>query len=306
MWQLCNNALPVKANIAARLRGVDCSCPRCHFEAESCVHVLRDCGWNDDVWEGVGLDVQGMVGGGNVREWVELLIRDMGEKERVMFMTTCWVIWEQRSKMVFDGRGWSCEAIVRRVMDISWEMQCCQEDKAGAARERGVCGRSFGGWVRPGAGVWKINVDAGVKKGLGVGMGAVCRDEQGGVAWAVAVQEEGGRDVAMTEAEALYLGLKEARRLGLRNIIIESDCLIVVTDLQKNKKGRSDICLIYDDIFRISLFFESVVFTYTSRLSNSLAHKVAHAVPWSIGRQFWTDDLPLFFVNIAALDLSNI
>ncbi|XP_074314561.1 uncharacterized protein LOC141649780 [Silene latifolia] len=35
MWQLCNNALPVKANIAARLRGVDGSCPRCHFEAES-------------------------------------------------------------------------------------------------------------------------------------------------------------------------------------------------------------------------------------------------------------------------------
>ncbi|XP_074314848.1 uncharacterized protein LOC141651019 [Silene latifolia] len=31
MWQLCNNALPVKANIAARLRGVDGSCPRCQF-----------------------------------------------------------------------------------------------------------------------------------------------------------------------------------------------------------------------------------------------------------------------------------
>ncbi|XP_074314643.1 uncharacterized protein LOC141649870 [Silene latifolia] len=185
-------------------------------------------------------------------------------------------------------------------------MQCCQEDEAGAARERGTCGRSFGGWVRPGAGVWKIDVDVGVKEGLGVGMGAVCRDEQGGVAWAVAVKEEGGRDVAKAEAEAVYLGLKEARRLGLRNIIIESDCLNVVTDLQKNKKGRSDICLIYDDIFRISLFFESVVFTYTSRLSNRLAHEVVHAILWSIGRRFWTDDLPLFFVNIAVLDLSNI
>ncbi|XP_074265894.1 uncharacterized protein LOC141588346 [Silene latifolia] len=163
-----------------------------------------------------------------------------------------------------------------------------------------------GRWSRPSGGVWKINVDAGVKEGMGVGLGAVCRDGDGRVAWAVSVQAEGICCVQMAEAEAILLGLKEARRVGMRSVIVESDCLNVVADLKERKKGRSNIFLIYKEILSLVPFFDSVIFNYTRRDCNKLAHLVAHATPWTIGRRFWLDVLPLSFVNVAEHDLINI
>ncbi|XP_074301568.1 uncharacterized protein LOC141632966 [Silene latifolia] len=141
---------------------------------------------------------------------------------------------------------------------------------------------------------------------MGVSLGAVCRDGDGRVAWAVSVQAEGVRPVQMAETEAVLLGLKEARRVGMRNVIVESDCLNVVADLQGGKKGRSDIFLIYKEILSLVPSFDSVIFNYTRRDSNKLAHLVAHASPWIIGRRFWLDAMPLSFVNVAEQDLINI
>ncbi|XP_074267109.1 uncharacterized protein LOC141590414 [Silene latifolia] len=305
MWQLCSDALPVKGNIETRFRDFDGSCPRCHVVAESYIHVVRDCGWNEKIWEMVGLEVFRSHSSMRIREWVEAEFRGMGEEGRVLFMTSCWVIWEQRNKLLFDNGKWTSEGVARRVTDVVWEMASMTVGKAEEERGRGEStGAGRGG--RPSDGMWKINVDAGVKEGLGVGLGAVCRDGDGRVAWAVSVQASGTRCVKMAEAEAILLGLKEAKRVGMRSIIIESDCLNVVADLKKSKKGRSDIFLIYDEILSLVLFFYSVLFTYTRRDCNKLAHLLAHATPWTIGRRFWMDDLPLSFVHAAGQDLINI
>ncbi|XP_074289571.1 uncharacterized protein LOC141614725 [Silene latifolia] len=305
MWQLCCDALPVKSNIAARVRDFDCSCPKCHGDEESCIHMVRDCGWNEEVWETVGLAVFRSHRSLSIREWVEQELRDMGVEERILFMTSCWVLWEQRNKLLFDNGVWRGERIVRRVTDMIWEMKCLSEDSYEEQRRRDVS-LEEGCWTRPSGGAWKINVDAGVKEGMGVGLGAVCRDGDGRVAWAVSVQDESIWSVQMAEAEAVLLGLKEAQRVGMRNVIVESDCLNVIADLEGGKMGRSDIFLIYKEILSLIPSFESVIFNYTRRANNKLAHLVSHASPWFIGRRFWLDDLPLSFVIAAEQDLSNI
>ncbi|XP_074314409.1 uncharacterized protein LOC141649624 [Silene latifolia] len=302
MWQLCHDAIPTKANIARRMGSDDVACPRCHSERESCFHAIRGCGWGDEVWEEVGVDKGVWRGDMLVRDWLEAALRELGEKERVLFLVTCWVLWERRNKLVFEGERWDVGGIMRRIWGVVWEMESVQ----GESVLSGVEGSRLGCWKPPELGVSKINTDAGVMEGVGVGLGAVCRDSAGRVEWAVVVHRGIGGDVAMAEAEAILLGLQEARRMQSRKVIVESDCLIVVEDLLKQRNGRSELFLIYEEIRQLSLIFESIVFKHVSRNFNKLAHKLAHAMPWNHGRRFWTTDLPAEIGIVADADISNI
>ncbi|XP_074293559.1 uncharacterized protein LOC141620638 [Silene latifolia] len=143
-------------------------------------------------------------------------------------------------------------------------------------------------------------------EGVGVGLGAVCRNEEGSIEWAAAFQQVEERAVDIAEAEAVLFGLREARRMGRTKIIIESNCLSVINDLKKRKKGRSILFSVYEDIYKLCLFFDSVVFLHARRNCNRVAHFLAHSRPWSLGRRVWTDNFPAELVDVASLDLSNM
>ncbi|XP_074313416.1 uncharacterized protein LOC141648587 [Silene latifolia] len=171
-------------------------------------------------------------------------------------------------------------------------------------REGGTVGG--GCWRGPGEGVVKINTDAGVIEGVGTGMGVVARTHGGLFAWAVTLQERSILDVKRAEAEAIFIGMKEARSRGHARIIVESDCLAVIKDLQDKKKGRADIFRIYDDILSLCNSFTSVVFSFVRRESNCVAHLVAHSSPWIVGRRFWSDVAPQHIVEAISNDIINM
>ncbi|XP_074267371.1 uncharacterized protein LOC141590703 [Silene latifolia] len=302
MWQLCHEAIPTKSLLATRLGSGDGLCPRCFGDMETCLHVVRDCGWGDGVWEEMGIEVDRTIGVVRVREWVEGMLRERGVRERREFMVTCWVLWEKRDKVVFEEARWETERIVRRIRELVWEME---SSEAGQGVEESL-GGGGGGWRQPGTGEWKVNVDAGIMEGVGVGLGAVCRNEEGSIEWAAAFQQVEERVVDVAEAEAVLFGLREARRMGRTKIIIESDCLSVINDLKKRKKGRSILFSVYDDIYKLCVFFDSVVFLHARRNCNRVAHFLAHYRPWSLGRRVWTDNFPAELGDVASLDLSNM
>ncbi|XP_074293190.1 uncharacterized protein LOC141620144 [Silene latifolia] len=254
----------------------------------------------------MGIEVDRTNGIVRVREWVEGVLRELDARERVVFVTTCWVLWEKRNKLVFDEARWSTEGILRRVRELVWEMESLQP--AGEVREGADEGEGelVGGWGKSCLGTWKVNVDAGVMEGIGVGLGAVCRNHECVMEWAVTVQGDGRRDVPMAEVEAVLLGLKEAWTRGQRSIVIESDCLEVAQALRKKKSGRSELFTIYADILQFCNCFVSVSFTHSSRDFNRLAHEVSHARPCSICRRVWLDEFPLQFVVVASHDLRDM
>ncbi|XP_074305661.1 uncharacterized protein LOC141640881 [Silene latifolia] len=161
-------------------------------------------------------------------------------------------------------------------------------------------------WHKTKPGWHKVNVDAGWSEGVGLGLGAVCRDEIGAVMWGIVWQERAQRDTAMLEAKAVLMGSKEARRAGLSHIIIESDCLTVVEDLKKKKRGRGDIGLVYDDIFDLCLHFAEVEFVFSRRSCNKVAHELVHVRPWEAGSRFWPGDLPPYINDVAASDIGDL
>ncbi|XP_074289198.1 uncharacterized protein LOC141614345 [Silene latifolia] len=248
-WQLCNDAIATKKNIAARLHLTDDTCPRCLSNVETCLHVVRDCGCVEGIWEGLSVDVLPEAGFLRVREWVEEVFRGLCERECVTFMTGCWAIWEKRNKALFDQGEWREEEVIRRTHELIWEMERVQSE------------------------------------GIGTGLGIVCRNASGSIEWCVTIQSVAGLTPELAEALAVLEGLKEARCSGHAKVEVESDCRGVIADLKARKSGRSELALIYDDIFSLCNCFDVVSFSFVSRNFNTVAHGLAHAVLWTVGRQ---------------------
>ncbi|XP_074315196.1 uncharacterized protein LOC141651379 [Silene latifolia] len=129
------------------------------------------------------------------------------------------------------------------------------------------------GWSKPRQGRVKVNVDAAVLEGIRVGWGSVGRDEQGKVLWYAVTQQRSEMSVGMAEAVGIWHGLEEAIKEGHQEIDMESDCAVVVGDLQRRAKGRSELHLVYDDIYLLCNSFQNVCFKFTRRKNNKVAHK---------------------------------
>ncbi|XP_074310884.1 uncharacterized protein LOC141646816 [Silene latifolia] len=148
------------------------------------------------------------------------------------------------------------------------------------------------GWKAAGDGYVKLNMDARMKDGEGVGMGIVCRDGRGEVLWGLSIVGDECWEVHVAEAVAVFDGLEEAASRGVLNVEVESDSLIVIEALWTRKQGRSIFSQIIEDIVNLSSKFQSVRWLHTSRLNNCVAHALAHLVSRVSGRFVWSYGLP--------------
>ncbi|XP_074313726.1 uncharacterized protein LOC141648918 [Silene latifolia] len=129
-WQLCSDAIPTKDNIARRARIGDGMCPICCSEMESCLHLVKGCGWVGGVWDGLGVKIKKEAGNDRVREWVEDMWREMEEEERGRFMMGCWAIWEARNKWVFEGRRVMVMDVIKRVEELTRKVEALEGEGA--------------------------------------------------------------------------------------------------------------------------------------------------------------------------------
>ncbi|XP_074310065.1 uncharacterized protein LOC141644689 [Silene latifolia] len=208
-------------------------------------------------------------------------------------MVVCWAIWEARNWVIFDGGGVVVEDIVRRVQrvveEIEGELVVRDRDGVGQQRAGGV---RVEDWRAPNPGWVKLNVDAGVKDGVGVGVGVVCRDSSGKVLWGMAHNRREVWEVHVAEAVAILENLEQAVDKGHKHVVVESDCSQVIEALKQRKMGLSLFSLVLDDILRLCNSFSSVVWSFTSRRNNVVAHTLAHVLPVGTGRDVWVDKLP--------------
>ncbi|XP_074282573.1 uncharacterized protein LOC141607114 [Silene latifolia] len=173
--------------------------------------------------------------------------------------------------------------------------------KAGRVREGGN-----DGWCPAPEGKVKLNVDAGVKEGEGAGTGVVCRDSYGAVLWGLSIAREVEWEPVFAEAVAVLDGLQEAVSRGVREVVVENDCLQVIDALKEKRTGRSIFAQVLEDILVIFNVFQSVSWSYSNRVNNCVAHALAHAIPKISSRVVWSNVLPPSAKSAALFDLSLI
>ncbi|XP_074314783.1 uncharacterized protein LOC141650612 [Silene latifolia] len=150
----------------------------------------------------------------------------------------------------------------------------------------------------------KLNVDAGIMTGVGVGFGVVCRSSGGRVEWGLSILQAQCLEPHMAEAVAILEGLKEAAQKGHDKLVVESDCLQVIDALRNYKHCRSLFHLVLDDIVFLCSSFSSVSWSHTSRKNNTVAHALAHVLVSESGRVEWSDNLPPTANSVVLFDLS--
>ncbi|XP_074274055.1 uncharacterized protein LOC141597486 [Silene latifolia] len=132
--------------------------------------------WVDGgLWDRLGIDVRVTNGYEWVREWVEEVWRELEDREIELFMMGCWATWEARNDWVFENKEVDVIRMANRVRSLLREMQ--EESGGGESNAQAEIGVER--WEKPMESVMKLNIDAGVKEGWGLGFGVVCRDSVG-------------------------------------------------------------------------------------------------------------------------------
>ncbi|XP_056696445.1 uncharacterized protein [Spinacia oleracea] len=160
-------------------------------------------------------------------------------------------------------------------------------------------------WSKPDVGWTKVNVDAGVLGDTGTGIGMVMRDSEGVIVACSSWQGTEKWETRVAEAKAVAMGLQLAQEMGVRDVEMESDCLMVIQPLRGGSQGNNSFSLVIDDILDLCSSFDNdnVKWSFVKRSGNWVAHNLAHFQPWNFGQRVWVNDVPNDVLNVGFSDL---
>lgn len=293
MWRIFKASLPTKSVMVRRHIGDDESCPVCEREAETIEHALLKCSQARRIWGAV--EELNFINFHNDMSWNEFmhLIAKRDVMIRSLALTLAWLLWRRRNQIVFDNRqkpdmAWighlrAIVAVLAEKRDGGSAMQSCD---VGSDR-----------WSPPPRGWLKFNVDAGLRDAAMSGLGVIGRDEHGGV-WAVAAKKRISDGPALlSEMMAIEEGLLLARSLGVKKVILESDCLLAIQALRGRQTYRNQMGVILQNIRCLAESFREVRWSHVKHSGNSVAHSLVALA--CNGRDLWC-------WNFAQLCISSI
>ena len=139
-----------------------------------------------------------------------------------LILTGGWYLWWERRQVV---HGEAVQSFARSAMSIVVLSQNYVNATKKEAREKE-------GWKRPIEDFVKLNIDGSYSEETGTcATGAIIRDHTGGVVAMGQRYLSHVGDAPVAEAYALLDGLRLAEQVGCNRIIVNSDCMQVVTTI---------------------------------------------------------------------------
>ncbi|KQK10208.2 uncharacterized protein LOC112271019 [Brachypodium distachyon] len=278
---------------------VPAKCVTCPAQVEDLRHVLFTCSRAKAVWSALGageLIAQSLAldrAGSAVLE--DLLAGDHASKIYMTPVTfgelcavACWYIWWERRQLMHgepipppDTTAFSIQALVMNYVR-SYSKQ------SGIQRL---------GWQKPPEGMQKLNVDASFIEDKEEGAtGAVIRDASGLFVRASNSCIPIVYDATMAEAMALWNGIQFAKSLGCSNLLISSDSLEVVQEMNSDS-WPSPAAAIYIDCVEALKEFGKVITEHCPGEANQVAHELAR-IARDDPPNVWLDNPPNFLIPL--------
>ncbi|KAF5470679.1 hypothetical protein F2P56_011176 [Juglans regia] len=150
-------------------------------------------------------------------------------------------------------------------------------------------------WKPPSSSFLKLNVDGAVfADGNKAGVGLVLRDENGKVVWAATKAEDAVDAPVTIELIAVLRGLQLCQPLGIPNLVVETDCLSLVQELQGTQESFSPNGNLIKDAKELMRHFPELQVQHVYRDGNRVAHNLARFA-WIIDDIImWWDSVPGF------------
>ncbi|XP_021717256.1 uncharacterized protein LOC110685101 [Chenopodium quinoa] len=297
-WRLCTNTLPVKSLLHFRHLTTDVACPWCATEAETVNHAFVGCWRVRELWDDCRCSL--MAKWGEYDSFCDLVVSWKGLEPRTIQrgMFLAWCIWGERNNKVFQNKSTPNAVLVERVG------RYVEEQGKYAARIYGAAGLrsppSPSRWHAPPANIVKINADASLADEGWVGLGAVIRDHEVKLIVAATRRHRAFWSPEISEAKALLFALKLGRRYGFQEVILESDCKLIIEKLTK-KSAALEMDMVLGDILALCSNFMSVKWSHVRRDGNCVAHNLAKFVPFGF-EQLWENHVPQEISSFVLMD----
>ncbi|XP_050217657.1 uncharacterized protein LOC126668508 [Mercurialis annua] len=278
MWKLLLNKIPVGMNLQVRCPSIPSTCRICGLFEESVEHLFYSCFLAKSIWFHSELMLRSDCFGQipfNVW-WVKVFDGLTTPFQRNLMAVICWRIWIARNDKCFNNSEWTVSEVNSRALAQLHEFSSAHvlNNQSSAIVNRST--RQVQRWRPPPPGMIKINFDAALSISNRIAaVGLVCSNSSGYITYSCSHRFPGIVSPEIAEALGMRHVIMIASQLGLKNIIIEGDCLNVISASQGKKDIPSTIDVIIFDTVRLSSSFISCDFAYVKRMSNWMAHEVA-------------------------------
>ena len=211
-----------------------------------------------------------------------------------LILTGGWYLWWERRLKV---HGEEVQSFARSAMSI---MVLTLNYKNATKKEVQV----KEGWKKPAENYVKLNVDASFSEATGTGAtGAIIRDHTGqAIALAQRFLQHVG-DAPMAEAFALLDGLRLAEQVGCNRIIVNTDCMQVVSTMRDDGFSATTAAAVYDDYFTLWQEFSLISIEHCNSDANQVAHELARNSFLNRSSCIWADEPPNFIFATLAKDV---
>lgn len=229
-WKVCQNILPTKVNLFHRKIIEDATYKACGLYPESTMHALCQCNMAKEVWKQ-----------GNLlhlveerEEFADLLwkigLAPNTDSNILAVLIIAWGIWKNRNEVQHGGRLKIADALYASTIRLWEEYNAAQE----LPFKQGEEATPLIGWIPPPRGRYNVNSDgATFSKRRCSGIGVVIWDEQGRVVAAMSKNLQVPLGALEAKAKAVEEALIFSRDIGIQDIIVESDSMVVCSALQK-------------------------------------------------------------------------
>ena len=293
-WKACQDILPLKTNLVKRNVLQVATCDGCNVEEEDSIHFFWKCSRAKELWSSSKLvfpNVMDRLSSFKEMVWC-LLMDEKSPPENLELLLTCaWALWGNWNEVKCgekrkDGR-----------MLLHWATQYLEEYRS-VIVSTPVTKSSVSHiqrWNPPPISCFKCNVDAAVFVELkSVGIGVIVRDWHGHFVAAMCKKLHAPLGPLEVESKAVEIGMQFARQLGLLDIIMEGDSLLVSRALNQSSSPPALIDAVIMGISLASLEFQTVYFSHVKCNANSPAHLLAKYAKGIVNQCMWMENFPSF------------
>ncbi|KAL6176560.1 hypothetical protein ACLB2K_053193 [Fragaria x ananassa] len=243
--------------LAHRIALEDQSCLFCKCEQETPLHVFKDCKVIACMWlcSPLGLRARNEEAS-SMSEWFELMMEILQKSQLEVFVMLLWAIWIERNNILWNRVSFD------PAHTVGWSLKLLEEyHRAIPGMTNGRKTRAVAKWEFPPPGRLKINCD-GAFRSNGEGRAAVVvRNEEGTFVGAHAVKLP-LHSPLQAEAEACRMGICSAMRHGWKEVVIESDCSVLVAAMQQQGTVQIEVSRIVEDCRAYMSYFDFIVFRH--------------------------------------------
>jgi ribonuclease HI len=284
-------------------------CIVCGLEREDTYHTFCRCPLAKNLWEAMQ-EVWPLIPLGSIRntgpEWLLEALSQLQEQGRLLLLMTLWRIWHVRNEVVHLKPAPPVEASRRFLCSyVDSLLMIKLNPRADPVKGKAVVGlystRSSGErkkipaertapkrWSKPPPGWTKLNVDgAWEEKEMRGGTGMILRDEEGNTIVTACKHLKSCASPLEAEALAVVEGLKIAVTRTDRPIMLESDCLELISMMKEVGVNRSSLATTINEAKRLWSEAIGCNISHISREVNEVSHTLARLGCKSLCTNIW-------------------